>query len=335
MTGTVNTPRDLASALRDIQAPVRPRLERVVDVLQQLAGSSTEPVAKDVARHIMQMRGKMVRPTLLLLASEIEGKVDPRAEEMAAVVELIHISSLVHDDAVDHSALRRGLPTVNAAFSHQVAVIMGDYLYSRAIIELVDLDDPEPLRVMSRVTNEMTVGEMRELVAHDMLDYSEPDYDELIRSKTASLMSAACEIGGLRGQLAEREALRRYGLFLGMAFQITDDVLDYTGSESVTGKPSGHDLREHKITLPLIAALPRLLPAERRLVQRLMADPAPSDDLIHEVIGAVAARGGVAAAQERALKLVQRAEAELDQLPESVARESLRECLSYAVERRS
>jgi octaprenyl-diphosphate synthase len=120
-----------------------------------------------------------------------------------------------------------------------------------------------------------------------------------------------------------------------MAFQITDDVLDYTGTESVTGKPSGHDLREHKITLPLIAALPRLLPAERRQVQQLMADPAPSDDLIHGVIAAVASHGGVVAAQERALKLAQRAEAELDRLPESAAREALRDCLSYAVERRS
>lgn len=317
-----------------LQRPVRQDLDRVLAELRRIIAADF-PIIADVNRHLLRMQGKMLRPTLVLLSASATDEVTPQDVRLAAVVELIHVATLVHDDSVDHSVLRRGQPTVNALFSHQVAVIMGDYLYSRAIIELVDLDDPEPLRVMSRVTNEMTVGEMRELVAHDMLDYSESDYDELIRSKTASLMSAACEIGGLRGRPAEREALRRYGLFLGMAFQITDDVLDYTGTESVTGKPSGHDLREHKITLPLIAALPRLLPGERRQVQQLMADPAPSDDLIHEVIGAVAARGGVAAAQERALKLAQRAEAELDQLPESVAREALRECLSYAVERRS
>jgi octaprenyl-diphosphate synthase len=320
--------------LAAIQRPVSQDLDRVLVELRRIIAADF-PIIADVNRHLLRMRGKVFRPTLVLLSASATDDVTPRDVRLAAVVELIHVATLVHDDSVDHSVLRRGQPTVNALFSHQVAVIMGDYLYSRAIIELVDLDDPEPLRVMSRVTNEMTVGEMRELVAHDMLDYSESDYDELIRSKTASLMSAACEIGGLRGRPADREALRRYGLFLGMAFQITDDVLDYTGTESVTGKPSGHDLREHKITLPLIAALPRLLPAERRQVQQLMADSAPSDDLIHAVIAAVASRGGVAAAQERALKLAQRAEAELDRLPESAAREALRDCLSYAVERRS
>src|SRR3989449_11336315 len=133
--------------------------------------------------------------------------------------------------------------------------IMGDYLYSRAIIELVGLDDLAPLRVFARVTNEMTVGEMRQLEAHDKLAYAEADYDQLIRSKTASLLSGACEVGALVAPVAYRSALTRFGMRLGMAFQITDDVLDYTEPEAVTGKPSGLDLREHKVTLPLIAAL--------------------------------------------------------------------------------
>ena len=114
------------------------------------------------------------------------------------MVELIHLATLVHDDSVDHSVLRRGMPTINSLFSHQVSVIMGDYLYSRAVIELVRLDDLEPLRVLSRVTNEMTVGEMRQLLAHDPLEFSEEQYDLLIRAKTASLVSGACEIGALR-----------------------------------------------------------------------------------------------------------------------------------------
>lgn len=321
-------------SLAAIQRPVGRELDGVLAELRRIVAADF-PVIAEVNRHLLQMRGKMFRPTLVLLSASATDEVTPRDVRLAAVVELIHVATLVHDDSVDHSVLRRGQPTVNALFSHQIAVIMGDYLYSRAIIELVDLDHLEPLRVMSRVTNEMTVGEMRELVAHDVLNYSEADYDELIRSKTASLMSAACEIGALRGGPGERETLRRYGLHLGMAFQITDDVLDYTSSESVTGKPSGHDLREHKITLPLIAALPRLDPGERRMVQQLMTDPAPSDDLIRAVIAAVASRGGVAAAQERSLRLSQRAESELDQLPASAAREALRDCLTYAIERRS
>jgi octaprenyl-diphosphate synthase len=321
-------------SLAAIQRPFVQELGAVLDELRRIIAADF-PIVADVNRHLLQMRGKMFRPTLLLLSARATGEVAPRDVRLAAVVELIHLATLVHDDSVDHSVLRRGQPTINALFSHEVAVIMGDYLYSRAIIELVELDDREPLHVMSRVTNEMTVGEMRELVAHDTLSYSEDDYDELIRSKTASLMAAACEIGALRGGPTAREALRRYGLYLGMAFQITDDVLDYTASESVIGKPSGQDLREHKITLPLIAALPRMEAAERRLVQRLMEEPNPSDDLIHNVIGVITARGGVTTARERALKLAQRAENELERVTESDARDALRDCLTYAIERRS
>src|SRR5207253_1792993 len=131
----------------------------------------------------LEEQGKLFRPTLLLLASRAAGADEPRGVTLAAVVELIHLATLVHDDSVDHSVLRRGMPTINALFSHQIAVIMGDYLYSRAIIELVRLDDLEPLRVFARVTNEMTVGEMRQLEAHDKLSYGEEQYDELIRAK--------------------------------------------------------------------------------------------------------------------------------------------------------
>jgi octaprenyl-diphosphate synthase len=321
-------------SLTAIQRPLGRELDAVLAELRRIIAADF-PIVADVNRHLLQMRGKMFRPTLLLLAARATGDVAPRDVRLAAVVELIHLATLVHDDSVDHSVLRRGQPTINALFSHQVAVIMGDYLYSRAIIELVDVDDREPLRVMSRVTNEMTVGEMRELVAHDTLSYTEAEYEELIRSKTASLMAAACEIGALRGGAAARDALRRYGLHLGMAFQITDDVLDYTSSESVTGKPSGHDLREHKITLPLIAAVPRMEPAERRLVEQLMEDPAPSDDLIHHVVGVVTARGGVVAARQRAVQAGQRAEIELERVAEGDARDALRDMLTYAIERRS
>jgi octaprenyl-diphosphate synthase len=321
-------------SLAAIQRPVGRELDGVLAELRRIIAVDF-PTISEVNHHLLRMRGKMFRPTLVLLSASATDDVAPRDVRLAAAVELIHLATLVHDDSVDHSVLRRGQPTINAMFSHQVAVIMGDYLYSRAIIQLVELDDLEPLRVISRATNEMTVGEMRELEAHDALDYSEADYDQLIRCKTASLMSAACEIGGLRAEPAHREVLRSYGLYLGMAFQITDDVLDYTGSQSVTGKPSGHDLREHKITLPLIGALPRASAEERRVVQQLMADPSPSDDLIHAVVEMVSARGGVAAARERALRLAQRAEAELDQLPAGAARDALRDCLTYAVERRN
>ena len=321
-------------SLAVLQHPVRPELDRVSDELARIVRSDF-PLIGDANAHLLQMRGKLFRPTLLLLAAQAVDRLDQGKVTLAATVELIHVATLVHDDSVDHSALRRGQPTINARFSHQIAVIMGDYLYSRAIIELVRLGDLDPLRVMSRVTNEMTVGEMRELDAHDVLDYPEESYDALIMAKTASLMSGACEVGAHDGDQGDRDALRRYGLHLGMAFQITDDLLDYTETESVTGKPTGLDLREHKITLPLILALPQMSPEERATVERLMSDLRPPDSLINTVIATVEARGGIAAARARAAEFAARAHVELQALPAGGAREALADCITYSIERRS
>jgi octaprenyl-diphosphate synthase len=319
--------------LAALQASLKPRLEAVQGELRRIIESDFGLIA-EVNGHLLQMQGKMFRPTLLLLANEAAAAPDERVEILAAVVELIHLATLVHDDSVDHSVLRRGMPTINALFSHQVSVIMGDYLYSRAVVELTRLGDIEPLRVLSRVTNDMTVGEMRQLMAHEPLSFSEAEYDLLIRAKTASLLSGACDLGALRASPSERGALRAFGESLGMAFQIVDDLLDYTGEETVTGKPSGNDLREHKVTLPLIFALGRLTPDARREVAQLMATAEPSDQQIARVIGFVAEAGGLEYAMQRAHRLAEQAEMELDALPASSARETLRDSVAYVLDRR-
>jgi octaprenyl-diphosphate synthase len=326
-------PQTAPVTLNDLQYPLRSRLEQVQHELRRIVEADFGLIS-EVNAHLFQMQGKLFRPTLLLLSEEAIGGSEARATLLAAVTELIHLATLVHDDSVDHSVLRRGMPTINSLFSHQVSVIMGDYLYSRAVIELVRLNDLEPLRVLSRVTNEMTVGEMRQLLAHDPLGFSEEQYDLLIRAKTASLVSGACEIGALRASPTERAALRRFGEALGMAFQIVDDLLDYTEEASVTGKASGSDLREHKVTLPLIAALPRMQDGERRAVSRLLHSPEPTDDEIADVIAAVAGAGGLDYARERAQRLAQVAESELDLLPASPAREALRASITYVIDRR-
>jgi octaprenyl-diphosphate synthase len=326
------SPRTAPITLADLQRPVRARLERVPQELRRIVEADFGLIAQ-VNSHLFQTQGKMFRPTLLLLADEATGARDPRVTTLAAVVELIHLATLVHDDSVDHSVLRRGMPTINSLFSHQVSVIMGDYLYSRAVIELVRLDDMEPLRVLSRVTNEMTVGEMRQLLAHEPLEFSEEAYDLLIQAKTASLLSGACEVGALHAPPEERAALRRFGEALGMAFQIVDDLLDYVGDSSVTGKPTGSDLREHKVTLPLIAALPRMGKSEQRQVAGLMETAEPSDRQIAEVIAAVGEAGGLEYARDRAQHLAQQADGELDALAPSRARDALRASITYVVDR--
>jgi octaprenyl-diphosphate synthase len=328
----VRTPA--TSALRDIQAPVRERLEEVVVEMRRIVTADL-PMIEQVSGHLLQMRGKMFRPTLALLASETEGASEPRVVTLASVVELMHLASLVHDDSVDHSAMRRGLPTVNSLFSHQVSVIMGDFLYSRALEALVALADLDLLRVLTAVSSQLTIGEMRQLAAVERLAFTEVEYESLIEAKTASLLSAACETGAMCGASRHRAALKRFGARLGMAFQVADDILDYTETASVTGKPTGLDLREHKVTLPLIAALPKLSPAGRACVDALFASEAPSDEQIHDVVGLVTEAGGIDAARRRGEQYALEADAALRGLPDTPARAALADAILYVMDRRS
>ncbi len=296
--------------------------------------ATDNPLVTDVNAHLLLAKGKMVRPTLLLLSSHVDGASEPRATTLAAVAELIHLATLVHDDAVDHSVMRRGRPTINALFSHQVSVIMGDFLYSRALSELVRLGDMEPLAVFTAASNALTLGEMRQLAALDALAFSEEDYDTLIESKTASLFAAACEVGSLCGAQRYRAELTRFGQRLGMAFQVADDLLDYTEDQETTGKPTGLDLREHKVTLPLIAALRTMSPAARKRVDALFADPNPDDGLIAEVVEIVRAQGGLEYARHRGEVFAQEADEALGALPESQYRSALAEAIGYVMDRR-
>ena len=335
MSGVATRVRTVAtSALRDIQAPVRERLEEVVLEMRRIVTADL-PMIEQVSGHLLQMRGKMFRPTLALLASETDGASEPRVVTLASVVELMHLASLVHDDSVDHSALRRGLPTVNSLFSHQVSVIMGDFLYSRALEALVALADLELLRVLTAVSSQLTIGEMRQLAAVERLAFTETEYESLIEAKTASLLSAACETGAMCGAMRHRVALKRFGARLGMAFQVADDILDYTETASVTGKPAGLDLKEHKVTLPLIAALPRLSPAARSRVDALFASEVPSDEQIHEVVELVTEVGGIDAARRRGEQYALEADAALRGLPDSPARAALADAILYVMDRRS
>ena len=318
--------------LREIQEPVRERLDEVAEELQRVVVADF-PMLEAITDHLFRMKGKMFRPTLTLLASAVDERPEPRAIQLAAVVELVHLATLVHDDSVDHSTLRRGMPTINALFTHQISVIMGDFLYSRAVVELVRVGDMVPLQVLAHATNQMTIGEMRQLTALDALRFSEDDYDALIHAKTASLISAACEIGAIAGSVRHREALARYGLRLGMAFQIVDDLLDYTADATTTGKPTGLDLREHKVTLPLIHALRHMSPAGRRTVDRLFAASEPDDELIANVIGIVEDRGGLEYARRRGERFADEAAEALSDLPESRATLALRDAIAYVMER--
>lgn len=320
------------TTLESLKAPVRARLRRVEAALDGMVPSDFHAI-DEVADYLLSVRGKLLRPTLLLLANEVGGRPSERAIPLAAIVELLHVATLVHDDSVDHSVRRRGMPTVNSRWTHQVAVIMGDYLYSRAVIEITKLGKLEAVLLLARTANRMTIGEMRQLVMHDGLDFTRQDYLRLCECKTASLMASACELGAMAGESAHRARLREFGFNLGMAFQITDDLLDYTSPSSITGKPGGQDLREHKVTLPLIVALPRMEPSERARVEALFAEEVAADDLVLEVVESVERSGGLEGAKAEARAFATRARAALASLAEDRGVAGLELAVDYVVDR--
>ncbi len=321
-------------SLQAIQLPIRDKLEAVSRAMGEIVASDL-PLVGQVSAHLLAMRGKLFRPTLLLFSSEVEETPEKHAVTLAAALELIHLATLVHDDAVDHSALRRGMPTVNSLFSHQISVIMGDFLYSTALTQLVELGDLDALQALTRASTEMTLGEMRQLAVTDPLRFTEREYYAVIRAKTASLMRTACELGALSGARRYSDALGNFGENLGMAFQIADDLLDYREVKETTGKPSGLDLREHKVTLPLIHALRAMSPAARGEVERLFASEKVSDGGIASVVRIVADNGGFEYAREREEEFAERAHDALSDLPDTVARRSLDASISYVMERHS
>lgn len=320
-------------ALQTLQEPVADRLREVRDRVAAMVPPDFDALA-EVTDYLMETSGKLLRPTLLLLSNEVGDRPSEEAVPLAAVVELVHVATLVHDDAVDHSVKRRGMPTVNSRWTHQVAIILGDYLYSRAVMECARVGDVEAIELLSRAANRMTIGEMRQLTSHDALDFDEEDYFLLCECKTASLMAAACELGALVGEPEHREPLRRFGFELGMAFQITDDLLDYASSASVTGKPAGQDLREHKVTLPLIAALPRMEVPERAAVRRLFEDDDPDEASVEEIRSIVERRGGLAHARREAEERVSRARRQLAELPRGEALVTLDRAAEFVAQRR-
>ncbi len=318
--------------LEEVQAPVYHDLQRVHEEMEQ-AITRDIPMLAVAARHLLAMKGKMFRPTLVLLSSHTAGTPTRDARVVASVVEMVHLATLVHDDAVDHSMLRRGMPTINSLFSDQISVIMGDFLYSTALSQLVTVNNMAAIRVLVDASTQMSIGELSQLSSDDPLSFSESDYEFLIRSKTASLMSAACRVGAMCGAEAHGDALSAYGDALGMVFQITDDLIDYTEASETTGKPSGLDLREHKVTLPLIAALRSMSASERNRVSSLLRVTDPDEDDVADVARIVVDRGGLEYARQKAADYAEKAHAALVGLPATPARDALGAAIFYVMER--
>lgn len=289
-----------------------------------------------VGAHLHRAFGKRFRPTLLLLAAKGFGPVNDEAVLGAVVVELIHTATLIHDDTVDKSLVRRSLPTVNSAWSNDVAILMGDYLYSKAFSILVRNRMYEAMDLLAEATHRMSQGELRQIEQKNRLDLTEAEYMRVIEEKTACLISAGCEFGAYSGGAnpEARQAMLRYGRSVGLAFQITDDIFDYLGSENVMGKAMGSDLEGGKITLPLISALQNASDPARREMKEMIANREFRNGHWGDVVRFVTENGGVAMSEARSAELARRAEVELSYVRDPAAREALSGAVRYAVTRR-
>ncbi len=286
--------------IADIRACVAEEFEQVNGLIVQQLHSDVDMV-ENIGHYIVEAGGKRLRPLLVLLSAKALGGADATSVKFAAVVEFIHTATLLHDDVVDISSLRRGRPTANAQFGNAPSVLVGDFIYTRAFQLMVDLNSLPLLQLMANTTNTIAEGEVLQLVRAGDPSVNELQYLEVIERKTAVLFAAACQGAALLKGLADTEQKRMYqfGLNLGIAFQMIDDVLDYTGDPAVTGKQVGDDLNEGKPTLPLIHTMQKGAPQDQQLVREALTNK--SSERLNDVIAAVRRSGGIDFTRERAI----------------------------------
>jgi octaprenyl-diphosphate synthase len=288
-----------------------------------------------VVRYILRQKGKQVRPMLVLLAAEVSGGISRRSYVAAAMVELLHTATLVHDDVVDEAEERRGLPSINAVWKNKVAVLVGDYLLSRGLLVAVENDEFGFLKITSDTVRRMSEGELLQIQKSRRLDIQEEEYYRIISDKTASLIGACCELGAASAtdDPDVRAALRSYGEQVGIAFQIRDDIFDYVSTSEAIGKPTGNDLKERKLTLPLIYSINAAPRKEARRIISLIRKGEDSEERSSTVRDFVTEYGGLVYAEKSAVEYCERARATIAPFPDSPAKHSLLEFIEFALHR--
>jgi octaprenyl-diphosphate synthase len=321
---------------KEIFELVRFDLQKVEEELGRQSVSSVQPIT-EISQYLQVSGGKRLRPALVLLAAKFCGCEGPAAIRLGAVVELIHTATLVHDDIIDGAETRRGQPSTNSRWGNHMSVLAGDWLYMQAFNVAVAERNFKILDLLIGVTQVMVEGELLQLTQLRRLEVTEESYFELAYRKTACLFSACLRLGALLANLSEEDESRlgSYGINLGLAFQLIDDLLDFTSSEQVLGKPVGSDLKEGKLTLPLIYLLEKCRPEEKRKLARVLAERGYHSVPFAEILELVERYGTLEAARRKAGELVDAAKGYLEGFPDSPYREALRSLAEFIVERES
>ena len=302
-------------------------------IVEQL--HSNVPLVENIGHYIVTAGGKRLRPILVLLAAHC-CKIDGSKHiPMAAVIEFIHTATLLHDDVVDMSSLRRGQPTVNAEWDNPSSVLVGDFIYSRAFQILVDIGDLRIMEIIANTTNKIAEGEVLQLIAKNNPNASEQNYMEVIKNKTAILFQAAAQCGAIlaRADTATEKSLQRYGMHLGTAFQLIDDVLDYDGDALTMGKNIGDDLLEGKTTLPLIYAMEKGDNLQSEIIKKVLLDKNVSDKELDRVLQIVSESGALEYTRELAQQQANKAIACLESIEGSTFRDALMSMAEFSIRR--
>lgn len=321
------------SSLADIQRPVARELKEFEVRFRDTMRSRT-PLLDRVMHYIVQRKGKQMRPLFTLLSARQFGPIGDPGYVAAAMIELLHTATLVHDDVVDASPMRRGFFSVNALWKNKVAVLVGDYLLGKGLSLAVQSRRFELLDIMNRAVQDMSEGELLQIEKARGLNFSEEVYFEIIRQKTASLIAACCASGAASAGATteEVERMRRFGELTGIAFQIKDDLFDYGAGQDI-GKPTGIDIKERKLTLPLIHALRTVDPADRRWMVRVVKHQSTDRVAVARVIEQVEKAGGIAHAANRMLEYRDKALEVLHTFPATDARQALEALVQHTVNR--
>lgn len=318
--------------LDTIQAPVATEMEEFEQKFRKSMRSNVMLLDK-ITSYIVRRKGKQMRPLFVFLSAGASGEIGESTYRGAALIELLHTATLVHDDVVDDSHYRRGFFSINALWKNKIAVLVGDFLLSRGLLLSLDNNDFDLLKIVSNAVKEMSEGELLQMEKARKLDITEEIYYEIIRQKTASLITACCRVGAASAG-ADQETIERmthFGENVGMAFQIKDDLFDYGTYE--IGKPTGIDIREKKMTLPLIYALNQVNRAEKKRIRSMIRRSADEPKLVSEVIDFVRASGGIKYATTVMDDYHQKANELLAQFPESPYRTSLEQLVQFTIDR--